>query len=176
MVLRVAAAPLALVLRAAECAFWANPGSFAVERHLLDCARAPVVVAALRVFGIADQAAEMPLAFHHHFVAINRHNRDKPARPVVLFQNLSAADQILRDFVSHRLAALRRRRHLRDQLRRCASFEQFHLELLQAIIVDHSAVRHLVNRGCYLLANPVFSDTNLVIKKPVAVVLIAIGA
>ena len=67
---------------------------------------APVVEHPLGIHGVVDKAAEIPLALDVDFLAIDRNDGDVLPRPFILFQNLRARHDALRNLVALRLAAV----------------------------------------------------------------------
>ena len=86
MAARVRARPLRF-LPLGNKAFRPDKRSLRSKGNKLGCCAAPEIEHHRRVFGIADQAAEMPPAINKDLIAPNRANRDILARPIFFLQD-----------------------------------------------------------------------------------------
>ena len=135
-----------------------DEGRLGGERHQLGRGRAPGVVHHLTVPGVADQRPEVAAAVQHDFLAIHGDNRDELARPLVLFQHLSAGQDVLRDLVAQNLARLTNGDHAVRQI-------VFLIGLVRRLL-DHLAGVQQQDRLAHRLAGPVLGHQNAVVFRP----------
>ena len=80
-----------------ELPLGANIGSAWRLPDRLRLATRPQVIHALRVFGVADNAAQVDFALNDHLVAQDGDNRDKASGPHTALQNLMAIELVVQN-------------------------------------------------------------------------------
>ena len=154
--LRVGGRPLGAV--GLEGALAADERRLGRQGHQLGRRRTPVVEHPLRVLGVPHQAAQPPAPIDMQFVAIDRHDRNVPPRPIDRLQHLRAGHDPLGDLVA------RHRSRTTDD----AHAQGVEHRLLRAIdrLIDHLTVGQRQDRSRHRLPAPVLGHQYLLAVEP----------